>query len=439
MADGAQADLAAAWARTAAAVQDAAHRAVARDADAAHVYAQARGALIVDFDEHGERGSYHGIEGMTLSGLASRREHAVAGLGGHAPSGPGGFGGDAYAGVLDELLAAVAAVRDRAGGVSVHGRVFVLLESIAAYRRGGPVRSADRHRSRLLLWAGPVFAGPAFTGTRLPLDAVGAAADEAVAASRLHAVRVPPPEGETVVLVAPACAGVLLHELCGHLLEADVFRHPGNRLRALMGRRISHPRLTVVDDSADPSSWAGLRADDHGNPGRAVTLLDSGHVAGTLTSGALTPAGGPSMDQVPGAAGDPGGHARRADYRYAALPRMTTMSVLPGADSAPGVLADVRDGVYAEAIGRATCDPVTGRFVAQVDLARRIRDGRLCEPLSPVHVTGDVVEALSSIRAVCDDPAVYDTGCVKQQQTVANRNIAPTLLLTGISCAPRAT
>ncbi|GII65308.1 hypothetical protein Skr01_53930 [Sphaerisporangium krabiense] len=436
MTDGAQADLAAAWARTAAAVQDAAHHAAARDAETAHVYAQARRALFVDFDEHGERGSYHGIEGMTLSGLESRREKVVAGLGDHARS---GAGEDAYAGVLDELLAAVAVVRERAGGVPVRGRVFVLLESIAACRRGGPVRSADRHRGRLLLWAGPpdsaVFTGPAFAGTRLPPDAVGAAADDAVAAYRLHAVRVPPPDGETVMLAAPACSGVLLHELCGHLLEADVFRHPENRLRALMGRRLSHPGLTVVDDSAAPSSWASLHADDHGNPGRAVTLLDSGHVAGTLTSGALTSADGPAS----GAAGDPGGHAHRTDYRYAALPRMTTLSVLPGPDSAPGVLADVRDGVYAEAIGRATCDPVTGRFVAQVDRARRIRDGRLCEPLSPIHVTGDVVQTLSSIRAVCDDPAVYDTGCVKQQQTVANRNIAPTLLLTGVSCAPRAT
>ncbi len=118
---------------------------------------------------------------------------------------------------------------------------------------------------------------------------------------------------------------------------------------------------------------------------------------------------------------------------------MTTLSIRPGPHNAHDVLGDVREGVYAESIGHAVCDPVTGRFVAKVDRAVRIRNGRLCEPLKPIHLTGDVVETLASIEAICDDPVVYDSGCIKQGQVVANRCFGPTLMVVGVSVVPQAT
>jgi hypothetical protein len=433
------------WARARALAEDTVHQIAALWHGTEHAYAQARLAFVVEFGRHGAMASVRRLDGVTLVMRGSAREYAVAGLGAPALSTLGALAGDCVpspvpdattplgekecAGVLGNLREVAELVCERAGRVPLHGRAFILLESVAVYRQGQQVRVADRHRSRLLVGAGEpesplAFAGPGFAGSRLPAGEVGAAIDLVLAAAGQPRAS-PPPDGTTTVVFAPACSGALMHEICGHLLEADVFARSDNRLRPLMGTLLTHPKLTLIDDSADPDSWASLHVDDCGNPGRAVTLIDSGHLAGVLTAGR-----GPQDGA--------GGHARRLDYRYPALPRMTTMSVLPGPDAAADVLSGVRDGIYAEVIGRAACDPVTGRFVAQVDQGRRIRHGELCEPLTPAHINGDVVATLASVRAVCADSIANDSGCVKQNQAVANRSIGPTMLITDVACAPRA-
>jgi TldD protein len=221
--------------------------------------------------------------------------------------------------------------------------------------------------------------------------------------------------GEYRVVFAPGVGGVLVHEVVGHALEADVVFDGASWLGQARAE-VADRRVVVLDDPRRArASW---KVDDDGEVARAVSLVSGGRVAGRLYDlRSAVRAGRPST-----------GHGRRASYRDAVQPRMGCTFVAPGDFHPEEVLAGIDTGIYVRRMEVATTDPRTGRAVFRVTDADRIARGRIEGPLVPHLLVAEGRRALSTMDRVANDVA-FDTcvgTCVREGQALATSVGAPT-------------
>ena len=250
--------------------------------------------------------------------------------------------------------------------------------------------------------------------------------DRALNRARLDHRRAATPEGRLPFVFANAPAGVITHELVGHLLETDIIVSGGTSLAERMGENVCGVPITVVDDPTLAGRWGSFAFDDEGQPSVATPLLRDGVVCGVLTDRARG-----SVFGAPHC----GHNARRASHEYVPLPRMSNLVMRRGEEAVDDVLCDLGFGVYRDGLTRGQIDPNTGRFVLNMTSGRAVRRGKLAESLGPAILTGNVLEALEEIRAVSSDMDDVQTLCGKAGQQVLVEMNSPSILVGGLEVA----
>lgn len=221
------------------------------------------------------------------------------------------------------------------------------------------------------------------------------------------------PQGDQRVVFAPGVGGVVLHEIVGHALEADVAMR-GSWLAARTDK-VASEAVVIVDDPR--RSRARFRIDDEGDDARAVPLIMHGHVRDWLLDRKTSAASGRA----------PNGHGRRGSFRDPVRPRMGCTFLGAGSFEAGEVL-DGTTGIYVRRMESAHTDPVTGQATFHVTDAEALQDGKCVGPLRPhlLHVEGSRV--LASLDRIGSDLA-FDTcigSCHREGQTVSTSVGAPT-------------
>lgn len=295
-------------------------------------------------------------------------------------------------------------------GTSLHLTVEVVAE------RAGSRRRASR------AWGGNEPLDPTRHGPLAEQVAAAAAgsAERLLAAGPVH--RTP-----GAVVFAPGVAGLLVHEVCGHLLEGDVVAAGRSVLGRQPGSRVAAPELTVVDDGRDPAVWGCERLDDEGTPAGRAVLVEDGVLAGTvhdLRSAAALGAG-------------PTGHGRRRSYASAPVPRLRCTVIRPGADAPEAVLADTQLGLYVVSLGNGEVDPASGRFAFTLAEAYEVEDGRIGRAVTGAGVSGRAAECLAGIDAIGPEVAYQQARCKKAGQVVPVSFGAPLLRVRGLTVGGR--
>jgi hypothetical protein len=231
---------------------------------------------------------------------------------------------------------------------------------------------------------------------------------------RLEAVSID--GGRLPVVLAPGIGGVLVHELVGHALEADVVRSTGSWL-AQLEERVANEALTVLDDPRrGRSPW---RVDDEGEAVRATSLISRGRVSGLLHDAASARAAGVQ----------PSGHGRCASFREPVRPRMGCTFIAGGTLRPEEVLDGIDGGIYVRRMEAGTTDSHSGRAAFRVTDADLVRNGAIAAPLHPLVLFVDGPGALRSIDRVADDLA-FDRcvgSCHRDGQPLAISVGAPTI------------
>jgi TldD protein len=232
------------------------------------------------------------------------------------------------------------------------------------------------------------------------------------------------PRGEMPVVFASPSGGFLLHEICGHLLEADHVLRGASPFVGARGRAIASPLLNMADDG----SIAGMRGsalfDDEGVAARRTPLVIKGTLVGYLS------------DRLTAFATDgiSTGNGRRQSYRDAPMPRMTNLVIDPGEESFDEILKRTATGLLVTRLGRGNVDPATGRFALAVEEGFLIEDGRAGAPVAGALLRGTAADLLPAIDAVgCD--ASTDTGsplCLKEEQALPFGILQPTLRVSSM-------
>jgi TldD protein len=242
---------------------------------------------------------------------------------------------------------------------------------------------------------------------------------------------VPAPAGMMDVVLGPGWPGILLHEAIGHGLEGDFNRKKTSAFSGLLGQMIAAPGVTVLDDGTMPDRRGSISVDDEGTPSAKNVLIEDGRLVGYMQDR--------QNARLMGVAAT--GNGRRESYAHIPMPRMTNTYMLSGKDDPAGIVASLKDGIYAVGFGGGQVDITNGKFVFSCTEAYRVRNGVIGEAVKGATLIGDGATALKQIRAIGNDLAL-DPGignCGKAGQWVPVGVGQPTLLIGGLTIGGSAT
>jgi TldD protein len=192
-----------------------------------------------------------------------------------------------------------------------------------------------------------------------------------------------------------------------------------------MGEMIAAHGVTVVDDGTIPDRRGSLTVDDEGTPTNRTVLIEDGRLVGLMQDR--------QNARLMGVR--PTGNGRRQSYAHIPMPRMTNTVMLAGEADPAGIVAEVRDGIYATGFGGGQVDIANGKFVFSCTEAYRVKNGRILHPVKGATLIGDGPSALRKILAVGNDMRM-DPGigtCGKNGQGVPVGVGQPTLLIEGLT------
>jgi TldD protein len=232
------------------------------------------------------------------------------------------------------------------------------------------------------------------------------------------------------VVLDPELTGVFVHEVFGHLCEADA--HPFSpALRGMLaeGRKIASPIVSIVDDATHYELPGSCAFDDEGIPGGRKLLISAGRMKGRLHS----------LETAAAAGAGPTGNGRAGDFTHGPAARMTCTYMMPGENSLEDLLALMSDGLLLQGAVSGSTNMDTFRLSAR--RAWRISSGRPGRMVGPCTISGRIFDLMSSVEAVAGDLALFSGtgGCGRPGQlTLPVSYGGPHMLLGAVRIGPGA-
>ncbi len=227
--------------------------------------------------------------------------------------------------------------------------------------------------------------------------------------------------GRHTVLLAPAAAAVLFHELLAHPLEGDLLRRGASPLAGRQGELLFTLAVDVDDDPLARRLPGSFAIDDEGFRARRRPLVRDGVLVGLLCDRATAAALG----------GEPG-NARRAGVHAPPRPRVSNL-VVRGGTGDPDTLRAEAD-IEVASLSGGTVEPRTGLVSLAVRSASTLRRGRRAEALAPFEIRGTVAALLAAVTALAGpgEASAEPGWCSKDGEVVPTGAVAPWALLSGV-------
>lgn len=245
-------------------------------------------------------------------------------------------------------------------------------------------------------------------------------AEMAIKATR-RAVRMlgarPAPAGRMPVVIAGEAGGTMVHEACGHGLEADLVQKGISVYAGKLGQEVASPLISVVDDATLPGKFGSFRFDDEGTEGQRTVLIENGILVGYLYDYLTS-----QKDKVTST-----GNGRRESYQHKPIPRMTNTFILPGKDDPQAIIRETERGLLVTRMGGGQVNTANGDFVFEVSDGYLIRGGEIGEPVRGATLTGNGPKALSLVDRVGGDLGFAIGLCGKDGQGAPVSDAQPTI------------
>lgn len=233
----------------------------------------------------------------------------------------------------------------------------------------------------------------------------------------------PCPAGKMKVLLAGEAGGTIVHEACGHGLEADIVDKDYSVYRGKIGECVADSSVTMIDDPTIPCLYGSYRFDDEGTPAQRTILIENGILKKYLTDVLSSKISGDPLT----------GNGRRQSYRNIPVPRMSNTFLLPGSSDFETMLSQTDNGLLVRKMGGGEVNPTTGDFVFFVSEAYIIKNGKIGYPVKGAILTGNGPSALKNIISLGSD-LIMDPGiCGKSGQGVPVTDGQPSMLINGLT------
>ncbi|MDZ4676244.1 MAG: TldD/PmbA family protein [Oligoflexia bacterium] len=203
-----------------------------------------------------------------------------------------------------------------------------------------------------------------------------------------------PTGGKAKVILSPGMVGILCHEAIGHTVEAD-FVLAGSIAAQKLNQSVASELVTLADSgTSEFAVGAGgtLPVDDEGVITKRVDIIKNGKLINYLHN----------RETASHFGVEPGGNARAWEFSDEPLIRMRNTFIQPGNDKVDEMIAGIKEGYYIDGPEGGQAD-ATGEFMFGASKVRKIRDGKLAEPVQKITVAGQAFEVLRTVDAVSSD------------------------------------
>ncbi|MDK2820100.1 MAG: TldD protein [Clostridia bacterium] len=227
----------------------------------------------------------------------------------------------------------------------------------------------------------------------------------------------PAPAGKMPVVMSAEAGGTMIHEACGHGLEADLVQKQLSVYANKKGQKVASELVTVIDDATIEGKYGSYRFDDEGTPGQKTVLIENGILKEYMYDYLTARKEGRRST----------GNGRRESYQDRPIPRMTNTYIAPGKDNAEAILKETKRGLLVKRMGGGQVNTTNGDFVFDVAEGYLIEDGRIGPAVRGATLTGNGPEVLKKIDRVAGDLGFAIGTCGKDGQGVPVGDAQPTI------------
>ncbi|MCE1228267.1 MAG: dephospho-CoA kinase [Firmicutes bacterium] len=229
----------------------------------------------------------------------------------------------------------------------------------------------------------------------------------------------PAPAGTFPVILSSSAGGTMIHEACGHGLEADLALAGMSAFAGKLGQQVAAETVTIIDDGTLPHKRGSAALDDEGETPQRVVLIEKGILKQYLQSKKTARRMGVA----------PTGNGRRESYRHLPIPRMRNTFLAAGNEAPEAILGDLQRGLLVKHMGGGQVDTVTGNFVFQVTEGYWVEGGQVRHPVKNATLSGCGPDVLRQLHRIGSDLQHFDIGtCGKDGQGVPVSDAQPTIL-----------
>lgn len=210
-----------------------------------------------------------------------------------------------------------------------------------------------------------------------------------------------PVPGYYDVITAPSITGLIVHEAFGHGVEMDMFVRDRAKSQEYFGKYVASPLITMHDGAAATYSVASYFFDDDGVLAHDTKIIDKG----VLVSGISDALSALQLGKTPT------GNGRRESYKRKAYTRMTNTFFSKGKSKLSDMIKSIKHGYMLYQTNNGMEDPKNWGIQCTAQYGREIVDGKFSGKIvSPVVMSGYVIDLLNSITAVSDDFEIIGSG-----------------------------
>ena len=233
----------------------------------------------------------------------------------------------------------------------------------------------------------------------------------------------PCPSGIMPVVLSSEAGGTMVHEACGHGLEADLVHKGLSAYVGKIGQQVASEKITVIDDAAIAGKYGSYSYDDEGTPAQRTVLIENGILKQYMTD--LQ-----SAERMGSAAT---GNGRRESYREKPVVRMSNTYIAPGTDRVEDMIASVEYGLFVKHMGGGQVNTLNGDYVFDVSEGYLIENGKITRPVRGATLAGNGPESLRNVEMVGNDLGYAIGTCGKYGQRVPVADAQPTLKINGLT------
>lgn len=250
-----------------------------------------------------------------------------------------------------------------------------------------------------------------------------ASAEEVAEAAARRAILMleakPAPAGKMPVVMAGEAGGTMVHEACGHGLEADHIQKQLSVYAGKEGQQVASELISVIDDATLPGKYGSYRFDDEGVPGQKKVLIENGILKGYMYDRLTARQENRAST----------GNGRRESFHHRPIPRMTNTYIKAGKEDPEKIIRDTKKGLFVRKMGGGQVNTVNGDFVFDVSEGYLIQDGEIGPAVRGATLTGNGPEVLQIVDRVGKDLGFGIGTCGKDGQGVPVSDAQPTLAI----------
>lgn len=229
----------------------------------------------------------------------------------------------------------------------------------------------------------------------------------------------PAPSGKMTVVLAGEAGGTMIHEACGHGLEADLAQKGLSVYAGKKEQMVASEVVNVIDDGTKANYYGSFSYDDEGVKSQKNILIEKGELKKFISDRITAQKEGE----------DPTGNGRRESYQNRPIPRMTNTYLAPGDVEPEKIIQEVKKGILVKRMGGGQVNTANGDYMFEVSEGYVIENGEIAYPVRGATLTGNGPDTLKLVEMVGNDLGFKIGTCGKDGQGVAVTSGQPTMLI----------